>query len=353
MSATCTITACDDPICARSLCRKHYLQAWRADELATHPTRTVRRCPAAHPHDLRCSVEHHCGCGACQRERRNWRQRRATRLKAYGRDHSLSPEMTDATPAREHVRTLMRAGCALERIAEAAGVGRGTAANLVYGARGSRKTRGVPTEIRADAAARFLAVTAEEISSGTVPGLGTMRRLQALVAIGYTESELAKQLGMQVGNFGRLVHGARPVVLATTAAAVHDLYERFSATPSQGRAAGLARRLAKRHRWVSPLAWDDIDTDIAPNCGDAGFVVDMVAVELATRGESIKIHPAERRIAVEKLHALRLSDSEIAARLRCDPKTVLMIRTELTLPAWSLSELSGMRALKRFGRTDR
>lgn len=260
-------------------------------------------------------------------------------MKAYGRDHRLpKPAMSDADPVREHVRALMGQGFALERIAEAAGVGRGRVADLMYGRRGARKHLGHLTEIPSDVAARLLDTSSSEVIAGRVSSLGSARRLQALIAIGYSQTMLAELLDKNVGNFHSLVTGARAMVVASTHDAVVDLYERLSGSPLHGGSAERARRVAERNGWVSPLAWDDIDTDVAPDQGDTSFAVDDVAIELACAGEQVRLYPQERRIAVARLHGQQFSDRRIANTLHVAERTVVRIRGELDLPAWSLEE---------------
>ena len=106
-----------------------------------------------------------------------------------------------------------------------------------------------------------------------------------------------------------------------------------------------ARRLAERHGWLPPLAWDDPDTDPEPPAVDRDLeLVDDIAVALALQGDGPRLTPAERRICVRTLWARRYSDNLIAATIRCDAKTVGRIREELELPAFDLTELIEHRA---------
>lgn len=347
-----TTHACSHPDCgiveiaARGLCRKHYLQAWRADQLEQHEPRKPRQCPPDHAHDHDgCYLEHGCRCSRCRRERKNWRQRHASRMKAYGRDHRISAPKIDNVPAREHVQGLMREGFALERIARAAGVNRGIVADLVYGRRGKQK--GACRFIRADYADRLLAITPEHITAGLTPSTGTTRRLQALVAIGYSETALAERLGMNVGNLSPLVIGKRDVVLSDTAARVAALYNELSLTPLIGKRADQARALARRRGWVPPLAWDDIDNDTRPSQAEGNeTIIDEIAVDLAAEGGRVTLTPVERRAVVARLHALRMSDTMIAARLNASAATVRKIRLELELAAWTYEEIAEAEAAR-------
>lgn len=60
---------------------------------------------------------------------------------------------------------------------------------------------------------------------------------------------------------------------------------------------------------------------------------DEVAIDLAMAGERVPLTSAERREAVRRLHATRVTDREIAERLGLNVRTVFRIRAELGLPA--------------------
>jgi DNA-binding CsgD family transcriptional regulator len=108
--------------------------------------------------------------------------------------------------------------------------------------------------VRPETAAKLLAVTPGD--AALQPTLGTSRRLQALVAIGYTQTALAQRIGWTPSNFTTLIHARHPYVHHTTATAVDELYQELSGTPGGN---SRAQAIARRHGWMPPLAWDDID----------------------------------------------------------------------------------------------
>jgi hypothetical protein len=132
------------------------------------------------------------------------------------------------------------------------------------------------------------------------------RRLQALVAIGWSQAKLADRLGMLGGNFGRVI-GRTDQVLASTARAAQELYEELWSSPPpetdhrSRQSASRARNQAARAGWAPPLAWDDdtIDDPTAmPDLGQvarAGLDLDEVAF-LEEGGASI--HEISRRLGV-------------------------------------------------------
>lgn len=253
---------CDRHVTARGLCRKHYLREYRA---GTHEQRPTRKngirptCPPDHPHDVdTCWKQHGCRCAKCVHERAMERQRRRNRLRAYGRENEITVRVVSANPVRRHIDALHALGLGYERIGRAAGVGHGIMMDLIYGPRGGERTGPVET-IRKEHADALLALSADTVEFALVDPTGTVRRLRALVAIGWSETRLAGILGMGVGNFWTLIHGRRGRVTVTKQHAVVAMFRELWDQPQTGVAADRARRIAKHYRWVGPLAWDNID----------------------------------------------------------------------------------------------
>lgn len=164
---------------------------------------------------------------------------------------------------------LMGFGIGMKRIAVLAGVSNATLGKVVYG----DPSRTMPARARVERHVydRVLAVEAcvENLGrSVCVDGLGTRRRLQALVFIGYSQSYLAGRLGMSAANFGRVLAGpCRPLwrndVLVGTARAVAALYVELENRPRVGTdqrsriSVSRARRHARVRGWLPPAAWDE------------------------------------------------------------------------------------------------
>jgi hypothetical protein len=98
-----------------------------------------------------------------------------------------------------------------------------------------------------------------------VNAAGTHRRVQALVATGWSQAKLARRLGMTSANFGAMMR--RPQVTASTARATAAIYDVLwnQPPPETGQrekiAAGRARNHARARGWAPPLAWDDEQLD--------------------------------------------------------------------------------------------
>jgi transcriptional regulator with XRE-family HTH domain len=186
--------------------------------------------------------------GLCHRCYENHRNRQ----KLYGRWES---SRVPAEPIRQHVQALRAAGVGSRRVEELSGVSRSVIQALmngrsIYGKQPSKT-------ISAENAQRLLAVEANPAAGCPVDITGTTRRLQALVAIGYTQSDIAARVGITPANATEMFHGNRSVLLST-AIKVRRIYEELSMRPGPS---GAARQRAKKLGWAPPLAWEDDTID--------------------------------------------------------------------------------------------
>lgn len=172
-----------------------------------------------------------------------------SRQKGYGRFESM---YVDATPVIEHLEHLRSTGISLRTIASTARVPRRTLQRLL-----SRETppKYGPTKVLSSTANVLLSIrTVPMAPSALIPAIGTQRRLQALVALGWPQHLIASELGMEPTNLSRMIHGRCGSVTATRAAAVTDLYTRWEMTPGPSRR---ARARAATLHWTPPLGWDE------------------------------------------------------------------------------------------------
>lgn len=250
----------------RHSCDKHRRLAAR-DERRRLREATADRTPkpcrhkqARHEHGTKAAYSLDlCRCGPCSAAAAEYARVRNRQI-AYGRWAAY----VDAEPARLHVRALGAAGLGWKKAATAAGISTGTMSKLLYG----QSKQGVPPSlrIRSRTAERILAVQIGTIAAGTcIDATGTRRRLQALVAIGWSQSKLAIRLGMGRANFSKVICGS--LVRKSTADAVTRLYlelwdqlppreshrDRIAFSRSRGYAAELG--------WAPPMAWDDDKID--------------------------------------------------------------------------------------------
>lgn len=246
--------------------RQRMLQARQARVAARKTASgTVRDCTHLDDHgqprhrhgERNAYVIDRCRCRPCRDAARVYENRR-NKDRAYGREAYV-----DARPVRTHIEQLQAQGMGWKRIAHAAGLDTSVVWKLLYGdaTRGQAPTKRVMPKT-ADA---LLAVTLDLAPGATIDPTGTTRRLQALVAMGWSQSQLATRLGMLLQNLAPVIHGRRGVTKAT-ADAVQALYDELWSTPAppSGRHGAVpirVRNYAARMGWVGPLAWDDDTID--------------------------------------------------------------------------------------------
>lgn len=348
---TCTADGCEKRSVARRLCHTHYQAAWKAGELGQHqklPPREKKHdhvCPDDHKHAAvsTCYIQHQCRCTPCC-EAHNARERNRNKQKAYGR---FDTGLVDADPVREHILKLGEFGIGYKRIAELAGVGVTGVRSLIWGRQDPGDRHGeIPKRVTREKAERILAVqaTIENLGSRqSVPSRGAHRRLQALVARGWSQSKLAHRLEMNASNFSTFMQ--RPMIGAGSFRAVAALYEElWDQLPPHEEwrdkiAYSRSLEFARQRRWLPPLAWDDIDLDQEPPVPDEDGGVDEIAVDLAIAGEAPRLRAAERHEVVRRLHAERWSDGRIADLVHCSEKTITRDREALGLAAFDQTEL--------------
>jgi transcriptional regulator with XRE-family HTH domain len=157
----------------------------------------------------------------------------------------------------------------------------------------------------------------------TVSNLGTKRRIQALVALGWSLAELSRRAGYDRSHLGLIIRRGGPLH-ASTAQRIASLYEQLSMTlpPQTSKIeridASRARNLARRNGWVPPLTWNNIDDPNERPHGGGDYTskhdVDPVVVERVLAGERLRMTAAERTEVVRRARQLGWSFLQIEAR---------------------------------------
>lgn len=149
-----------------------------------------------------------------------------------------------------------------------------------------------------------------------IPAVGTTRRLQALVAIGYCWTHLANRLGVSTKCVR--IWGLHPEARVTrgTHHRVRALFTALSDSPGPSR---YARTVAARYGFAVPAAWDDGAID-DPNWTPAPLdspdtIVDEVAIDRALSGERIRLNRLEQHHAVHVGLARGLTRQAVADAL--------------------------------------
>lgn len=315
--------------------------------------RTPKPCPhpnAQHQHGTyACYTLDSCRCGPCCTAQSSYTAELNRRHAESTWNPARSP-FVDAEPARAHVNALRDQGMGAKRIAAAAGISNGAMTKLLYGTYvttgmgksagryGSGELRRGPSErVRRETAERLLAVRLELGPGNRVPAVGSVRRIRALVALGWSQSKLAQRLGIRPTNL-HLARGC-PSTTYATALAVRALYDELSMTlPPQAThrdkiAANRARAYAAERGWLPPLALDEDRLDdpfyeiesILPEA-PAHDDVDEVAVWRRLHGDkSVRLTRAEQAEVIERGLAEGWSKADIERRTGLNPFRKLQV----------------------------
>ncbi|QDP95153.1 hypothetical protein FOE78_03790 [Microlunatus elymi] len=168
----------------------------------------------------------------------------------------------DPAPVRAHVERLLAAGLTKPQIGRRSGLATNTITALLVGVHG----RGPSERVRQDTAGRLLAVEPELIGpeqSGWVNPIGTMRRLRALVALGWSVKSIAKMAELPDGILWPTLAGRSRVIRVATRDRLSSLYEQLTQQPAPPASMGAtwARNRAAGLAWPLPCVWsgDGID----------------------------------------------------------------------------------------------
>lgn len=166
--------------------------------------------------------------------------------------------LVDAEPVRQHLLRLLAAGITPHQIAAAAGI---TPHSITDFTRPGRiKSRGRRQRVTPDVAARILSTTPDNITPTCTEAIGTVRRVQALVTIGWPQNYICAHAGLSELRIPHVQR--RGIVRTTTAVAIARTYdelrsrrpERCGVDKSE---AQKARRRGAANHWPTPAYWDD------------------------------------------------------------------------------------------------
>lgn len=193
-------------------------------------------------------------------ESRNARHKYARYLRATGR-----PTRVPVGPARQHLRTLYFGyGMSSTLLAKRCDMAQSTISEIILGRRNNRGVMVPVKEIYREKEASILAIKPESPTTkggALILGIGSTRRLQALVAAGYPVKWLADQIGNQSSNFSDLVKGKQKRVQYSTAHRVRELFEKYETADPLDTGIPVAnfrkaRTVAIRNGYVGAMLWD-------------------------------------------------------------------------------------------------
>lgn len=187
-------------------------------------------------------------------------------IRAYDkrRRHLLArglSSMADASPVRAHVLWLAGYGISPASAAKKAGVGWGVVERLLYGSpsRGLEPSRKVRRS-HAEALLGVERVVDNVTDLARTPSADTLRKLRGLVAAGWSQSELARRLDVQVGPLNKHLLGYHEFVSGSFARRVRALHTELAditpprGTPGEKAAVSHALRVARQRGWNLEVA---------------------------------------------------------------------------------------------------
>ena len=250
--------------------------------------------PASHAPSRACYLR---GCRQPACKNADYRYMSALRL-----DHHRGVRRrTDATQTRHHLERLTAAGWSYAQIARTAGI--------------AHRTVGVATtatSVSTRTARSILSIPIGPPPADTrdVDATGTIRRVRALVAIGWPLAHLAPRFGLYVTALGRIANAQTDQVRAVTADTIALDYRYLARVPGPS---ARARRHAAARGWYGPAAWDDRAID------DPDALPDVDGPEaVLSRDELAEL----RRQEITHLAGYGAAPEEIAVRLGIGVSTV-------------------------------
>jgi len=230
---------------------------------------TAVRTPPNHD-TLTCYTDYQCRRPDCVARARAYENNRR-HAKAEGTWQPL----IDAAPVREHLLRLHAAGITVYRAATLTGLSDNVIRGFTQTTRAGERVNGRRHRTTQAIADKILAVDVETAAPAKVSAIGSLRRLQALVALGWPMQEVSRRTGLSGQTMYNIAR--QPLILASTAANVEAAYEQLKNTrasrttkvSTQQRNTALNR--AASHRWPPPSYWDEVgaidDPDFEPRYG--------------------------------------------------------------------------------------
>lgn len=216
--------------------------------------------------DCTCSVQHYHGTLQCYRTCKCRKQeckevsaadaRNRRKKKAYG---TLPAHTVDAEPARRRLHKLTKYGWGVRAITRETGIPSRTLSSIIYGDKGE-----VQATITTETANKILAfnppfarVARQGTTTANVDATASKKKLQTLIALGYSLSALAENAGYGRSYF-KQVMGQDKIGL-NRQQAVNETYEKHwnklpaTDTIIQKRTVDAARKRAEANGWKPPM----------------------------------------------------------------------------------------------------
>lgn len=277
---------------------------------------TAVRTPPNHD-TLTCYTDYQCRLPACVARARAYEKRRRE-----ARANGTWQPLIDAEPVRRHLLQLHAAGITVNRVAILTGLRDNTVRGFTQQTRAGQRINGRRKRTTREIADKILAIDPAETGPARVNPIGSLRRLQALIALGWPLQEVSRRTGLSDQTMYNI--GRQKLILASTAASVTAAYEQLKNVRPTRRTVSLqqrttARNRAAAHRWPPPNYWDQTgaidDPDFLPDYGiSRGEIVAQEARWLLDSG--LSRDEAASRLGVSRFYvdkALREYPEKAAA----------------------------------------
>jgi hypothetical protein len=241
-------------------------------------------------------ADHNCYRRGCRRDECRTADRNYRKQADLRRHRGISGHIPGPTVAA-HIRTLIDSGRQIRGIATESGVSERAIGYILHGQRNVTRPR----------ALALLAVQPLDETPRIDP-TGTIRRIQALAAIGWPIAWTAEKAGYTPSYLFNIIAGRVPTIPRDVAHRFATVYRRYSTRPGPSQ---FARSSARRNGWHSPLAWDDIDN---PTCEPE----ETAPYEVAPKYE----RDPDRKREIEHLYLLGESVQSIAKALDGNEKYI-------------------------------
>jgi hypothetical protein len=162
-----------------------------------------------------------------------------------------------------------------------------------------------------------------------VDSTGTARRIQGMVAVGWTYQHIADRLGLtSPTSLGPLARLEQPTVHIVTARKIAVVAADLGWRPGPSEQ---SRRRARAKGWLPLAAWPDgavddphatPDTSNNDDGGSDAPVVDWLAIDLALNGQPVPLRTVDRHYAVHIGLQRGMTQWGVAERLRMGADTV-------------------------------
>jgi hypothetical protein len=215
-------------------------------------TGTDRQPP--HHETLTCYTDYSCRLPGCVDRYNAWCRDRDRAIA----DGTWEP-LLDAAPIRQHLLALHAAGITIYRVAALTGLTYKSVRSFTqhdYGNAAPRRYR-----VTREVAAKILAINTEDHTPGLINPIGSQRRFQALVAIGWPTLHIAPRAGIHPSNRTTIFNA--PTMRASTAQRIAETYDemRHQRPARHGISATSIKRAKKQaadRRWPPPKYWDEV-----------------------------------------------------------------------------------------------